>query len=170
MSRVEASTKPYLIRALHEWCTDQGFTPYLAVKVDSRTRVPQAFVRDGQIVLNVSVSATHQLQMTNTEITCQARFGGVAHSLYVPIECVIAIYARENGEGMFFEVAASNVENESKPVAPQVLHAAPVAELVSTVSEEETDSPTASTTPPKNPQPPKPPASPAGKSHLRVIK
>lgn len=98
------STKPYLIRAIHEWCADQGFTPYLAVKVDATTRVPREFVKDGEIVLNVGLEATHQLLMGNEEITFQARFGGRAFPVVVPIERVAAIYASENGEGMAFEV------------------------------------------------------------------
>ncbi|MDZ4255217.1 MAG: ClpXP protease specificity-enhancing factor [Sulfuritalea sp.] len=101
------STKPYLIRAIHEWCADQGFTPYLAVKVDATTRVPREFVKDGEIVLNVGIEATHQLQMGNEEITFQARFGGKAFPVAVPIERVAAIYASENGEGMAFEVTDS---------------------------------------------------------------
>ncbi len=98
------TTKPYLIRAIHEWCADQGFTPYLAVKVDATTRVPREFVKDGEIVLNVGIEATHQLSMGNEEITFQARFGGKAFPVVVPIGRVAAIYARENGEGMAFEV------------------------------------------------------------------
>jgi stringent starvation protein B len=106
------STKPYMIRAIHEWCADQGFTPYLAVKVDATTRVPREFVKDGEIVLNVGIEATHQLQMGNEEITFQARFGGKAFPVVVPIGRVAAIYARENGEGMAFEVT-DTVEADS---------------------------------------------------------
>jgi stringent starvation protein B len=98
------STKPYLIRAIHEWCADQGLTPYLTVSVDATTRVPREFVKDDQIVLNVGLEATHQLQMGNEEITFQARFGGRSFPVVVPVERVAAIYARENGEGMAFEV------------------------------------------------------------------
>jgi len=98
------STKPYLIRAIHEWCADQGFTPYLVVKVDATTRVPREFVKDGEIVLNVGLEATHQLLMGNEEISFQARFGGKAFPVVVPIHRVAAIYARDNGEGMAFEV------------------------------------------------------------------
>jgi len=98
------STKPYLIRAIHEWCADQGFTPYLAVKVDATTRVPREFVKDGEIVLNVGLEATHQLLMGNEEVTFQARFGGKAFPVVVPIERIAAIYSSENGEGMAFEV------------------------------------------------------------------
>lgn len=98
------STKPYLLRAIWEWCSDNGFTPYVAVVVDENTRVPREFVRDGQIVLNVGPSATNKLQMGNEFIEFQARFGGVARELSVPVGQVAAIYARENGAGMAFEV------------------------------------------------------------------
>ncbi len=97
------STKPYLIRAIHQWCCDNGFTPYLAVAVDSRTRVPREHVRDGQIVLNVGYEATAHLSMDNDGIRFQARFGGVARDISIPIGNVSAIYARENGAGMAFE-------------------------------------------------------------------
>ena len=112
------STKPYLIRAIHEWCADQGFTPYMAVKVDATTRVPREFVKDGEIVLNIGLEATHQLLLGNEEITFQARFGGRPFPVVVPIERIAAIYASENGEGMAFEVtekapAASSSEVES---------------------------------------------------------
>ncbi|HEX6734202.1 MAG TPA: ClpXP protease specificity-enhancing factor [Azonexus sp.] len=98
------STKPYLLRAIWEWCCDNGFTPYVAVQVDNRTSVPREFVRDGQIVLNVGPDATNKLQMGNELIEFQARFGGVARQLSVPVEQVSAIYARENGAGMAFEI------------------------------------------------------------------
>lgn len=96
--------KPYLIRAIHEWCSDNGFTPYISVVADAHTRVPREFVKDGQIVLNLGLEATHQLSMGNDIITFQARFGGVAQSLSVPVSNVSAIYSRENGQGMAFEV------------------------------------------------------------------
>jgi stringent starvation protein B len=99
------STKPYFVRAIFEWCVDQGFTPYLTVAVDGSTRVPREFVRNGQIVLNVGADATHQLLMGNEEITFQARFNGVAFPVVVPMDAVLAIYAKENGQGMAFEVA-----------------------------------------------------------------
>jgi stringent starvation protein B len=98
------STKPYLLRALWEWCCDNGFTPHIAVEVDERTRVPREFVREGQIVLNLGPSATNKLQIGNDYVEFQARFGGVARELSVPIERISAIYARENGAGMAFEV------------------------------------------------------------------
>ena len=113
------STKPYLLRAIWEWCNDNGFTPYLAVQVDGRCRVPREFVRDGQIVLNIGPSATNKLQMGNEYIDFQARFGGVARQLSVPINCISAIYARENGAGMAFEIEAEVSSGE----AMDALHA-----------------------------------------------
>ncbi|MBS1139584.1 MAG: Stringent starvation protein [Proteobacteria bacterium] len=98
------STKPYLLRALWEWCCDNGFTPHIAVEVDERTRVPREFVREGQIVLNLGPSATNKLQIGNEYVEFQARFGGVARELSVPIDRISAIYSRENGAGMAFEV------------------------------------------------------------------
>ena len=114
------STKPYLIRAIHEWCADQGFTPYMAVKVDATTRVPREFVKDGEIVLNIGLEATHQLLLGNEEITFQARFGGRPFPVVVPIERIAAIYASENGEGMAFEVtekAQAEATSESEAAA-----------------------------------------------------
>ena len=99
-----ASTKPYLVRAIYEWCTDNGYTPYVAVVVDEHTRVPMAHVRSGEIVLNISALATHRLQMTNSELTFTARFSGVAEDLWVPMTQIAAIYAKETGHGMAFEV------------------------------------------------------------------
>ena len=100
----ETSTKPYLIRAIYEWCNDNGYTPYLAVAVDERTQVPREHVKAGEIVLNVSPMATNRLALGNDLISFQARFGGVARELSIPVENVSAIYARENGHGMAFDV------------------------------------------------------------------
>jgi len=97
-----SSTRPYLIRALHEWCTDNGFSPYIAVQVDALVQVPNEFVQNGEIVLNVSFDATSSLRMGNDCIEFKARFGGVAREIVVPISHVVAIYARENGQGMAF--------------------------------------------------------------------
>ncbi|MFH1658605.1 MAG: stringent starvation protein B [Rhodocyclaceae bacterium] len=108
------STKPYLLRAIWEWCCDNGFTPYIAVEVDERTRVPREFVRDGQIVLNLGPDATKKLLIGNDFIDFQARFGGVARDLSVPVERVSAIYARENGAGMAFEVDGAEDEGTAE--------------------------------------------------------
>lgn len=99
-----SSTRPYLIRALHDWCTDNGFTPYLAVYVDRSVQVPQEYVKNNEIVLNVSFEATSQLQLGNEFVEFKARFGGVARDISVPVDHVIAVYARENGQGMAFPV------------------------------------------------------------------
>jgi stringent starvation protein B len=97
------STKPYMIRAMHEWCVDNGLTPHLLVAVDGQTRVPMAYVKDGEIVLNINYSATKNLQIGNEDITFSARFDGVANELYVPMHAVRGVFARENGQGMFFQ-------------------------------------------------------------------
>jgi stringent starvation protein B len=102
-----------MIRAMHEWCTDNGFTPYLAVAVDEWTQVPMEFVKDGQIVLNVSYDATSQLVLGNERVEFRARFGGVARDISVPVDHVLAIYARENGQGMAFPAPAVS----TKPAA-----------------------------------------------------
>ena len=108
------STRPYLIRALYEWCMDNGFTPYLAVVADETVQVPREFVKDGEIVLNVSPDATSGLLLGNELIEFKARFGGVAREILVPVSRVIAIYARENGQGMAFPVPpASSAKNET---------------------------------------------------------
>ena len=96
------STRPYLIRALYEWCTDNGFTPYLAVSVNDSVQVPREYVKDCEIVLNVSFDATSSLILGNDFIEFKGRFAGAARDILVPVSQVIAIYARENGQGMVF--------------------------------------------------------------------
>ncbi|MGH8765463.1 MAG: ClpXP protease specificity-enhancing factor [Burkholderiales bacterium] len=124
MSTAEIPTKPYLLRALYEWCVDNGYTPHLAVKVDSRSQVPSEYVRNGEITLNVAPSAVHKLQMGNELIEFSARFAGVARQISVPVAGVYALYARETGHGMNFEVDAakpaiqSTAETESNTVGP----------------------------------------------------
>jgi stringent starvation protein B len=113
------STKPYLIRAIHEWCTDNGFTPYLSVVVDGRCVVPKEFVKNGEIVLNVGYLATSGLKISNDRVDFSARFSGKARSLSVPIDQVSAIYARENGHGMGFEITALRSEHRP-PVKPDL--------------------------------------------------
>ncbi len=96
------STRPYLIRALYEWCTDNGFTPYVAVRADDTVQVPREYVKNGEIVLNISFDATSGLKLGNAFIEFSARFAGTARAIMVPVDHVIAIYARENGQGMAF--------------------------------------------------------------------
>ena len=100
----EIPTKPYVLRALYEWCVDNGYTPHLAVKVDARTQVPQEYVRGGEITLNISPTAVHKLQMGNEQVEFSARFSGVARQICVPIGRIQALYARETGHGMTFEI------------------------------------------------------------------
>jgi len=107
----ETSTKPYMIRALHEWCTDNGYTPHIVVRVDQNTMVPPAHIRDGQITLNIGMMATKSLVLGNDSIEFQARFNGVTENLYVPVAAVTAIYARETGAGMGFEVEEPSTDN-----------------------------------------------------------
>jgi stringent starvation protein B len=97
------SQQPYLLRALYEWCLDNGNTPYITVRVDNHTRVPRAFVKDGFVVLNVGASAVRNIHMDNELVSFSARFGGVSQLIEVPVGNVVAIYARETGEGMAFD-------------------------------------------------------------------
>ncbi len=112
------STRPYLIRALYDWCTDNGFTPYVAVLVDETVQVPREYVKNGEIVLNISFDATSSLKLGNDFIEFRARFAGTAREIMVPVSRVIAIYARENGQGMAFPVPVPPVSNEDVPKAP----------------------------------------------------
>ena len=112
------STKPYLVRAIWEWCNDNGFTPYMAVAVDGSCRVPMEFVKDGQIVLNIGMEATHKLQMGNDMVSFQARFGGIARDISVPVARVGAVYARANGAGMAFEVEEVLPSQDGAPEEP----------------------------------------------------
>ena len=151
------STKPYLLRALWEWCCDNGYTPFIAVAVDQYTRVPREHVRDGQIVLNIGQEATGHIKIGNELIEFQARFGGVARQLSVPVGRVVAIYARENGQGMAFPPpvdllpdALSTSLEEVETVSPEAC--APdvtrVVQLVATDSvSEDGDKPRPPTTP-----------------------
>jgi stringent starvation protein B len=169
------STRPYLIRALHEWCTDNGFTPYIAVHVDNTVQVPAEYVKNSEIVLNVGFEATSGLKLGNETIEFKARFGGSAREIHVPIDHVVAIYARENGQGMAFpmpaahtlaSVSAPAVSPGDKPSeAPK-----PVAPKLSAVARPE-DEPAGSAAQPSLPEPP-PPTPPAGgaKPSLKRIK
>ena len=140
----EVSTKPYFIRAIYEWCSDCGYTPYLSVRVDDRTRVPMEYVKNGEIVLNVSLNATRNLTINNELIQFSARFNGVSREVSVPVDRVQGIFARENGQGAFFTVES-----------PAALAAAPASGPVA--AGEAADS-----------EPPKPPT--AGKSRLKLVK
>ena len=140
--------QPYFLRALYEWCVDSGFTPHLTVRADQRTKVPQGFVRDGQIVLNIGPSAVRNMHMDNDWITFSARFGGVSHAIEVPTLNVLSIYARETGEGMAF---AELGQGPAMPVAEGQ-------------TDEPPDSGVGEATPDEPPQPPR------GRPRLRVVK
>jgi stringent starvation protein B len=165
------STRPYLIRALYEWCADNGLTPYVAVMVDDTVQVPREYVKNGEIVLNISMDATSALKLGNEFIEFKARFGGVARDIHVPISRVLAIYARENGQGMAFPVAAQG--EGAAPVEGSPLTSVPAAggsdessashmQLVSAdAPADEVDD---------APQPPKPPAGGGPRPALKRIK
>ena len=125
MNMPELSTKPYMLRAIYEWCTDSGFTPYLAVKVDGTTTVPMEYVKKGEIVLNISFGATSGLKMDNDAIHFHARFGGVSREIYVPVHNVLAIYANENGQGMAFEVNGAAEAVTPQPSPETILSSVP---------------------------------------------
>jgi len=152
----KVSTKPYLVRAIFEWCVDQGFTPYIAVAVDERTVVPPGYARDGQIVLNLAPDATSHLVMGNDLITFQARFGGVAHALSVPVANVLAVYARENGHGMAFEAESLSPESSFDDEAGEVAEGAESADEAGPGSGPDT--------------PPAGGRAPAGRGHLKIVK
>jgi len=118
---MERSTKPYLIRAVHEWACDSGFTPYLSVKLDENTRVPMEHVKNGEIVLNLSYDATHKLTIGQDLIQFSARFGGVSRECSIPVSAVQGIFARENGQGLFFpeESQAQSTAPVSIPSSPE---------------------------------------------------
>jgi stringent starvation protein B len=111
-----SSTRPYLIRALYEWCTDNGLTPYVAVQVDDSVQVPREYVKNGEIVLNISFDATSSLKLGNDFIEFKARFAGTSREINVPISRVIAIYARENGQGMAFPAPALSSGSATTPL------------------------------------------------------
>ena len=156
----ETSIKPYLLRALYEWCVDNGYTPHLAVKVDSRTQVPSEYVKNGEITLNVGPTAVHKLQMGNEVIEFSARFGGVARQISVPIANIYALYARETGHGMTFDIDSAKPSVQSDAEAEPAL-ASPRMSLTPL-----RESSLRLKNPPEAPEPPKP----GGKPTLRRIK
>lgn len=111
------STRPYLIRAIHQWCTDQGQTPYMVVWVDENVQVPMEFVKNNEIVLNVGYGATQGLSMDNDWISFSARFGGVSREIWIPVGNVLSIFSRDSGEGMGFELEKLETP-AAKPVPP----------------------------------------------------
>lgn len=162
----EPSTKPYLIRAIYEWCTDSGYTPFLAVHVDATTRVPQEFVKNNEIVLNISALATSKLQIGNDLVEFQARFGGKARTISVPIANVSAIYARENGHGMAFDLADAAIGRGHEPPA------LPAPALPEDAQPERESSKARDVLKVVQPEdaPPPPTDGPKGRPHLTIVK
>ena len=135
----EISTKPYMLRAIYEWCTDCGYTPYLAVKVDAATQVPMEYVKKGEIVLNISFGATSGLKMDNDAIHFHARFGGVSREIYVPVNNVMAIYANENGQGMAFEPLLGQPPAAKEPTPVEDIAPVPTLSSVPSASAPRSD-------------------------------
>ena len=129
-SPVVSSTRPYMVRAMYDWCVDNQLTPFIVVAVDASVRVPTEFVRDGEIVLNISMGATSSLTLSNDYVDFKARFGGVAREISVPMGRVSAIYARENGQGMTFPI---EVVTAAKPEALAPVHPVAPAPVLSGV-------------------------------------
>lgn len=142
------STRPYLLRALHDWCTDNGFTPYIAVHVDARVQVPMEYVKNNEIVLNVGFEATSGLKLGNEFIEFKARFGGSAREIVVPVDHVVAIYARENGQGMAFPAPTDAPAGSSPEPAGA---AAPRAGLRLASADADTEPAAAAPEPPEDP-------------------
>lgn len=167
----EISTKPYLLRALYEWCTDNGYTPHIAVRVDNQTRVPRQFVHNDEIVLNISFEATSQLQMGNEWIEFSARFSGKVHKIEVQVANVLAIYARENGQGMAFPVEpATGAAQSGGPVAESEVQDADVLESEASPSESGTNAPAAGGETGQSPRADDDGGKGGGKGHLKVVK
>ncbi|TMG97833.1 MAG: ClpXP protease specificity-enhancing factor [Betaproteobacteria bacterium] len=152
------STRPYLIRALHDWCTDNGFTPYVAVYVDASVQVPMEYVKNNEIVLNVGFEATSGLKLGNEYIEFKARFGGSARDIAVPVDHVVAIYARENGQGMAFPVPTEPAAPVAAPVAADSRPPTPLRGLRLAEPKDPAHDET-----PAQPPPPEPPEPPSGR-------
>ena len=161
------STRPYLIRALYEWCTDNGFTPYVAVLVDDTVQVPREYVKNGEIVLNISYDATSSLKLGNDFIEFKARFAGSAREIMVPVNRVIAIYARENGQGMAFPTAVVSPAAAAQAEAERPGEAE--SRVMHLVAEDEVAG-EASTTLPGDDEPPRPPAGGPARPALKRVK
>ena len=160
------STRPYLIRALHDWCTDNGFTPYVAVYVDASVQVPMEYVKNNEIVLNVGFEATSGLKLGNEYIEFKARFGGSARDIAVPVDHVVAIYARENGQGMAFPVPTEPAGSVAAPVAADSRPPTPLRGLRLAEPKDPAHDETQAQPPPA--EPPEPPS--GGRPSLKRIK
>jgi stringent starvation protein B len=166
-----SSTRPYLIRALHDWCTDNGFTPYLAVHVSGGVQVPMEYVKNNEIVLNVGFEATSGLQLGNEFIEFKARFGGVSREIVVPVDHVVAIYARENGQGMAFPVPAEPAASGAAPAPAEPVKAGlRLARSADDADEVVTPAATPTAAPPADEPAPEPPTPGGGRPALKRVK
>lgn len=146
------STKPYLVRALHQWCTDQDYVPYIRVWVNEYADVPGEYVENNEIVLNISYNATRELTIHNDFISFDARFGGVSRKIWLPMGNVISIFSRETGEGMEFDVELTEAKHFPRPVV-----------VVPEVTEDTEVAPTQPDDPNGKPRP-------SGRPSLRIVK
>lgn len=162
----EISTKPYLLRAIFEWCCDCGFTPYLSVRVDATTRVPMEYVKNNEIVLNISSGATRNLTIDNDRVQFSARFNGVSREISVPIGNVAGIFARENAEGMMFPPEPVNVGAATSPTQEESAKPA-LTDRSASARKKEDAMPDESAPPSSEATAPKPSG---GKSHLKIVK
>ena len=165
-SSQSTSTRPYLLRALYEWCADNSLTPYIAAYVDDSVKVPREYVKNNEIVLNVSMDATSNLTIDNEGVCFKARFGGIAREIVVPMDHVIAIYARENGQGMAFPVPQSlPPRGEVQPSPREEKRSSGLRAVPESVPEEPSNILLMKSTPAdydKPPEPPEPPTVPSG--------
>jgi stringent starvation protein B len=162
-SSQSTSTRPYLLRALYEWCSDNSLTPYIAAYVDDSVKVPREYVKNNEIVLNVSMDATSNLTIDNEGVRFKARFGGVAREIVVPMDHVIAIYARENGQGMAFPVPQSVPPRGEVQPSPQEEKRSGLRAVPEAAPEEPTNILLMKATPSDDEKPPEPPPTSPGK-------
>lgn len=146
------STRPYVLRAIFEWCVDNGFTPHLTVAVDAHTVVPREYVADGQITLNIGAEATQRLSMQNDFVSFVARFNGAARDIFIPVGRIVAIYARENGAGLVFPPEDSPIADPAAPATDAEVVRADEADAADKPADRGPDKP------------------PRGKSHLQRVK
>lgn len=158
---ISKSNRPYLVRAIWEWCSDNGYTPYLAVQVDEHTRVPAEYVRNGEIVLNLSSDATHRLTLGDDTIQFSARFSGVSRECHIPMSAVRGIFARENGEGLFFQPQSAEVQLVGGAGADE-------EGTSGATGRESSTAPSSASTPTAPPDGGAP--APSRKSHLQIVK
>lgn len=166
------SSRPYILRALHEWIVDNECTPHLLVNANfPQVRVPPGYTENGQIVLNTAPAAVRYLEIDNQAVSFEALFSGAPFSLYIPIEAVLAIYARENGQGMFFDAGSdvlSDEEQKAETEQDEEVEEAEVEQQTPVLHVIDTDEPSADEATDPDDEPPKPPS--PGRPSLRIIR